>query len=159
MAITACEAFGTMTPPVRILATDIDTQVLATARRGVYPLERISGLDEDTRRRYFQRGTGPNEGRCRVHPALLSALAANLVIPNHVLSRGRHAVRLTDLSHDELKEIADKAMVNGAAGADLQLLLSITGLWGDEARRGLRFSEVEAPPTASRFGALLGFHR
>ena len=70
MAITACEAFGTMTPPVRILATDIDTQVLATARRGVYPLERISGLDEDTRRRYFQRGTGPNEGRCRVHPAL-----------------------------------------------------------------------------------------
>lgn len=70
MAITACEAFGTLTPPVRILATDIDTQVLATAQRGVYPLERISGLDEDMRRRYFQRGTGPNEGRCRVHPAL-----------------------------------------------------------------------------------------
>ena len=70
IAITACEAFGTLTPPVRILATDIDTQVLATAQRGVYPLERISGLDDDTRRRYFKRGTGPNEGRCRVHPAL-----------------------------------------------------------------------------------------
>jgi chemotaxis protein methyltransferase CheR len=70
MAITACEAFGTMTPPVRILATDIDTQVLATASRAVYPLERIASLPAETRRRYFQRGTGPNEGRCRVHPAL-----------------------------------------------------------------------------------------
>ena len=70
LAITACEAFGTLAPPVRILATDIDTQVLATAQRGVYAIDRISGLDEDLRKRYFQRGTGPNEGRCRVNPAL-----------------------------------------------------------------------------------------
>ena len=70
IAITACATFGTRTPPVRIVATDIDTQVLATARRGVYPLERVASLDPDLRRRYFQRGTGPNEGVCRVHPAL-----------------------------------------------------------------------------------------
>ena len=70
MAITACEAYGTLDPPVRIVATDIDTQVLAVAARGVYPLERISGLDDGLRRRYFQRGTGRNEGICRVNPAL-----------------------------------------------------------------------------------------
>ena len=70
MAITACEAYGTLDPPVRIVATDIDTQVLATAARGVYPLERISGLDDTLRRRYFQRGAGSNEGTCRVNPAL-----------------------------------------------------------------------------------------
>jgi len=70
MAITACEAFGTLQPPVRIVATDVDTQVLETAARGVYPLERIASLEPALKRKYFQRGSGPNEGKCRVVPAL-----------------------------------------------------------------------------------------
>ena len=70
MAITACEAFSSMTPPVRIIATDVDTQVLATASQGVYAIDRIAGLDPAMKRRYFQRGSGPNEGKCRVAPAL-----------------------------------------------------------------------------------------
>jgi len=70
MAITACETFNTLSPPVRILATDIDTQVLDTARRGIYPLERIESLDSNQKKRYFQRGSGPNDGYCRVVPAL-----------------------------------------------------------------------------------------
>lgn len=70
IAITACEAFGTLKPPVRIVATDVDTQVLATAARGVYAIDRVAGLDPDMKRRYFQRGTGPNDGQCRVVPAL-----------------------------------------------------------------------------------------
>ena len=45
MAITACEAFGTLKPPVRIIATDVDTQVLATAGRGVYNIDRVASLD------------------------------------------------------------------------------------------------------------------
>ncbi|MBD9437532.1 chemotaxis protein CheR [Pseudoxanthomonas sp. PXM03] len=75
IAITACEAYGTLTPPVSILATDVDTQVLATGERGVYPVERIAGLDDTLKRRYFQRGSGPNEGKCRVHPALRQLIA------------------------------------------------------------------------------------
>ncbi len=70
LAITACEAFGTLTPPVEILATDIDTQVLAIGERGVYPIERIAGLSRARRDSFFQRGTGPHEGLCRVAPAL-----------------------------------------------------------------------------------------
>ena len=70
IAITACEVFNTLKPPVRILATDVDTQVLATAARGVYAVDRVSCLEPDIRRRYFQRGTGPNDGQCRVVPAL-----------------------------------------------------------------------------------------
>lgn len=70
IAITACEAFDSMTPPVEIIATDIDTACLDTARRAVYPLPRIEGLSESRKRRYFQRGTGANIGHVRVLPSL-----------------------------------------------------------------------------------------
>ncbi len=86
MAITACEAFGTLKPPVRIVATDVDTQVLATAARGVYAIDRVTGLDPGLRRRYFQRGTGPNEGQCRVLPALRELIdyrPLNLLAPRY----------------------------------------------------------------------------
>ncbi|WP_411850896.1 CheR family methyltransferase [Stenotrophomonas sp. LGBM10] len=86
MAITACETFGTLKPPVRILATDVDTQVLATASRGVYAIDRVSGLDPAVRKRYFQRGTGPNEGHCRVLPALRDLIdfrPLNLLAPRY----------------------------------------------------------------------------
>lgn len=95
LAITACEAFGTPTPPVRILATDIDTGVLEIARRGVYPLERIEALDAGRKRRFFQRGTGPNAGRCRVRPALQSLVEfrpLNLLAERYGLRDRFHAV-------------------------------------------------------------------
>lgn len=74
IAMTACEAFGTMKPPVEIIATDIDTNVLATASRGVYPYERVSKLSEERRQRFFQRGTGANEGSVRVRNELRSMI-------------------------------------------------------------------------------------
>jgi chemotaxis protein methyltransferase CheR len=74
IAMTACEAFGTMKPPVEIVATDIDTNVLATASRGVYPYERVSKLSEDRRRRFFQKGTGTHEGSVRVRNELRSLI-------------------------------------------------------------------------------------
>lgn len=55
IAITACEAFGTLTPPVSIVATDVDTQVLETASRGVYAIDRVASLDAAIKRKYFQR--------------------------------------------------------------------------------------------------------
>jgi chemotaxis methyl-accepting protein methylase len=53
IAILACEAFGTATPPVRILATDIAPTALAQARRGRYGVRAVRTLDEAVRRRYF----------------------------------------------------------------------------------------------------------
>ncbi len=68
--MTACEVFNTLKPPVKLWATDVDTQVLATAARGVYSLDRITELSNERKRHFFKRGTGSNAGLCRVHPAL-----------------------------------------------------------------------------------------
>jgi hypothetical protein len=90
---------------------------------------------------------------------LLDALAAAIAIPNHVLWRGRHALHFADASSDDLKETAAQTNLAGAVAADLQLLLAITSLWGEEARRRLRFVEVAEPTGSSRLGALLGLRR
>jgi chemotaxis protein methyltransferase CheR len=55
---------------VRILATAIDPQELETAERGVYSLDRIANLSEARKQAFFQRGSGPNAGQCRIKPAL-----------------------------------------------------------------------------------------
>ena len=53
-----------------VVASDLDTQVLATARDGVYPLQSVLRLPEARQKRFFQRGTGRNEGRARVRPEI-----------------------------------------------------------------------------------------
>jgi len=53
---------------LKILASDINTQVLEQARRGVYPFSRVEPLPEDYRRRFCQRGVGKCEGLVRVKP-------------------------------------------------------------------------------------------
>jgi cell division GTPase FtsZ len=90
---------------------------------------------------------------------LLAELATVVAIPNHVLWRGREALHLADASYNELKEIAAKTTVSGPAGTDLQLLLVIMRLWGEDARRSLRFVDAAAPEGSSKLGALLGLHR
>jgi chemotaxis protein methyltransferase CheR len=74
IAITLAEAFGTLTPPVQILATDLDTEVLSTAQRAVYEDSRIASLPAEQVKTYFQRGTGANAGKVRVRPELVSLI-------------------------------------------------------------------------------------
>ena len=70
LAITACEAFNSMTPPVQIVATDIDTNVLTTARSGVYGMDRVERLSRERMQRFFLKGTGGQAGFARVRPEL-----------------------------------------------------------------------------------------
>lgn len=70
IAMTACEAFNTLTPPVRIIATDIDTNVLNTGANGVYSIDRLDKMSPERAKKFFLRGKGEREGLVRVRPEL-----------------------------------------------------------------------------------------
>lgn len=68
IAITVAEAVG-LQAPVEVLCSDIDTNVLARAERGIYPVD-ARGLSPELLKRYFMRGVGANSGSMRVKPEL-----------------------------------------------------------------------------------------
>lgn len=53
---------------VKICASDLNTQVLTQAERGVYPFARMEPLPSEWRRRFFQKGVRGQEGFVRVKP-------------------------------------------------------------------------------------------
>lgn len=70
IAMTVLDSFDGPAPPVSILATDIDTAVLDTARRGIYPAQAVAKLDPALLRRHMLRGSGDHAGLVRMRPAL-----------------------------------------------------------------------------------------
>ncbi len=61
----------------RILATDLDSNVLAIARDGVYDQERVEGLSNQRLKRWFLRGHGKSDGLVRVVPELQALISFN----------------------------------------------------------------------------------
>ena len=70
IAITLCDAFHKLNPSAKIIATDIDTNVLTTASNGVYSMDRLDKMAEARIKKYFLRGKGENDGQVRVRPEL-----------------------------------------------------------------------------------------
>ena len=58
-----------------VLATDIDTNVLAEAQRGVYPLAALEPVPQVLRTRYVQRALDPARAEGRIVPALRRKLS------------------------------------------------------------------------------------
>jgi len=68
-----------------VWATDIDTQAIDKARKGVYTLERVKPVAEGLLKKYFYRGTGAKAGMARVKPILQEVVqfeSLNLVAPS-----------------------------------------------------------------------------
>lgn len=85
LAITAIETFGSWTPPVRILATDVDTNVLAQAKSGVYASDRINKIDQERVKNFFVKGRGDHLGMVKVRSQLKDLIhfnALNLLAPS-----------------------------------------------------------------------------
>ena len=54
----------------QILASDIDSNVLAQAKSGIYPLPRVENLPKARLKAFFQKGTGAQLGKARVRDVL-----------------------------------------------------------------------------------------
>ena len=71
LAMTVRESFGDAPDwDIKILATDIDTRVLAHAQEGVYTMDQVSHIEPALLRRHFLKGRGEFENRVCVNSAL-----------------------------------------------------------------------------------------
>jgi chemotaxis protein methyltransferase CheR len=85
IAMTLIEALGSRAGAVRVLATDIDTQVLEKAATGVYSMEQVSNLPLARLKRFFLKGSGAQAGKVRIRPevaALVRFAPLNLLNPD-----------------------------------------------------------------------------
>ncbi|MCP5077255.1 MAG: chemotaxis protein CheR [Psychromonas sp.] len=77
IAITVANAYGKLTAPVKILATDLDTQVLDKATNGIYHIDNIEKLSTVQKERYFLKGCGSKAGQVMIRPELKPLVTFN----------------------------------------------------------------------------------
>lgn len=64
---------------VKILATDLDSQVLATAQLGIYEDEKITGVSVERKHRWFKKGKGVQTGWVQVIPNIQTLISFKLL--------------------------------------------------------------------------------
>jgi chemotaxis protein methyltransferase CheR len=51
---------------IKILATDVDLNMLAQAKTGVYAIDRLEGISPELRKRWFRKGQGRNQQKVKI---------------------------------------------------------------------------------------------
>lgn len=69
IVMTALESLGSGAS-FKLVASDIDSRVLAAAAAGVYRTDNLKGLSQERLQRFFMRGKGGNAGLARIKPEL-----------------------------------------------------------------------------------------
>ncbi len=82
LAMALVEHFGGFDVPVKVLATDIDTNVLATAREGVYRLDGTTTLSRERQARFFKKHSDGCLRVCEELKRLVDFRPLNLLTPN-----------------------------------------------------------------------------
>ena len=73
IVMTALEALGA-NASFKLVASDIDSRVLATAAQGIYRQDNIKGLSPERLQKFFLRGKDSNAGFVRAKPELTRAI-------------------------------------------------------------------------------------
>lgn len=78
IVMTATEALGSSSG-FSLVASDIDSKVLATASQGVYRVDGMKNVDDAKLQKFFLRGKGTNQGMVRVKPEVQSKIDFTMV--------------------------------------------------------------------------------
>ncbi|SFP91104.1 MCP methyltransferase, CheR-type [Nitrosomonas cryotolerans] len=70
IAMTMVKFFKSLTPPVHILATDLNAHVLDKAAQGVYLMNQLDKFPRDYLKAFFLKGTNQNSGLIKVRQEL-----------------------------------------------------------------------------------------
>ena len=86
---------------------------------------------------------------------ILSVLAEHVTIPDHAIRNGRHTVHLHETTHEQRRQMMTQPGFPDAVRADLQLLVTIATLWGEEAVARFDFTPLPEVSDTSRLALLL----
>lgn len=95
IAMTLIEALGNRAGSASVVATDIDTQVLAKGAAGVFTMEQVSKLSPERLKRFFLKGSGAQAGKVRIRPevaAMVKFSQLNLLDPRWALKEPFDAI-------------------------------------------------------------------
>ena len=86
---------------------------------------------------------------------LLEALVEDVAIPNHAIKCRRGVKPLQKVDYAEVKEIWSNTIVPETLRVDLELIMVVGRLWGEEALGRLRFTDNGPADGSSKLGGLL----
>ncbi|MFN3634566.1 MAG: CheR family methyltransferase [Rhizobium rhizophilum] len=82
-------------PDYSILATDLSTDVLRVAKRGIFSTAMIEPVDRERRKRYVMEPRDPGRGEVRIHPKLRSKVGfgrLNLMDRSYTVGDAMHVI-------------------------------------------------------------------
>jgi hypothetical protein len=89
---------------------------------------------------------------------ILDTLLESSPIPDHLVRIGRHNIRMSETSCEDLKRVATETVLPDAVRADLQLLVGVGTLWGADAIKRFDFAPLPPRESSNRLFSLAAFN-
>jgi hypothetical protein len=86
---------------------------------------------------------------------ILRVVAEHATIPDHVAGKRRSAIHLRELTQEQRQRLLSDPTLADDVRADLQLMVTVSKLWGEEALNRFEFTPVADAGDSSRLAALL----
>jgi hypothetical protein len=86
---------------------------------------------------------------------MLDVLHEHVSIPDHVIRIGRRSVRLSEITHEQRRQLVTGTALPDEVRADLQLLVMVAQFWGEDAANGFGLRPVPDAVEPSGLASLL----